>query len=269
MSDGDPLKLFWWKDQPNFGDIISRTVVEHASGRKVVWAAPEECDLFAIGSIMQFVRRTHAEPRADGSKPWIWGTGCMGPLRKDFKENVNFALVRGPITASLMSITADHFGDPGLLIADAMKEKIDTEERIGIVPHFSQFSSEGLQQLVKDEPMLKLIDVRKDAAEVCREIASCVHVISSSLHGLIVADSFEVPNTWLNPAGIHRSPRFKFYDYAASVERPLPPPIRLADIKDFIRNLPRGDIAYSDGIAKSKYALMKYFPAALHAKADT
>ncbi len=268
MANTDPLKLFWWKDQPNFGDVISRTVVEHASGRPVVWAAPEACDLFAIGSIMQFVRRTHMKPREDGSKPWIWGTGCMGPLRKDFKDNVNFALVRGPITASLMSITTDFFGDPGLLIAEAMGEEIAREDRIGIVPHFSQFSSEGLQQLCKDEPVLKLIDVREDAAKVCREIASCRHVISSSLHGLIVADSFGVPNTWLNPAGIHRSPRFKFYDYAASVERPLPPPIGLVDIKGFIENLPQGEIGYSEGIAKSKDSLMKYFPAALRAGAE-
>lgn len=263
MAETDPLKLFWWKDQPNFGDVISGVVAGHASGREVVWASPETCDLFGIGSIMQFVRRTHTKPREDGSKPWIWGTGCMGPLRKDFKENVNFALVRGPITASLMSITTDFFGDPGLLIAEAMDEKIDMQESIGLVPHFSQFSSEALQQLVKDEPALKLIDVRKDALQVCREIASCTHVISSSLHGLIVADSFGVPNTWLNPAGIHRSPRFKFYDYAASVERPLPPPIMLADIREFIRNLPRGELSYSDGIARSKAALMKYFPTEL------
>ncbi|MCP5072598.1 MAG: polysaccharide pyruvyl transferase family protein [Rhodobacteraceae bacterium] len=256
----NPLKLYWWNDRPNFGDEISRVVTAHASGREVEWAKPKECDLFALGSIIQIARRTHRKPREDGTKPWLWGSGCMGPLRKDFKDNVTIALVRGPITASLMNVDMTVFGDPGLLIAEAMSEEIQGEDRIGLVPHHSQLDDPALASLVKKEKALRLIDVRGDALQVCRDIAACRHVISSSLHGLITADSFGVPNTWLNPAGIHQSPTLKFYDYAASVERALPAPLPVDQVAKYINKLPSGDISYGDGILRSKRALLDHFP---------
>jgi len=260
-----PLKLFWWNDQPNFGDTISKTVAGYVSGRPVVWAKPKECDVFGIGSILQIARRTHRGARPDGSKPWIWGSGCMGGLRKDFKGFVQFSIVRGPVTASLMNVDMDVFGDPGILIADAMAEDISPADRIGLVPHHSQLGDPAFAQLVAKEPALKLIDVRKDALEVCREIASCCYVISSSLHGLVVADSFGVPNTWLDPAGIHASPKLKFFDYAASVERALPSPLKIEDVASHIKSLPPPDLPYGDGIERSKQALVDHFPTELRA----
>ena len=63
-----------------------------------------------------------------------------------------------------------------------------------------------------------------------RKIASCGHVISSSLHGLIVADAYGVPNSWMVNSHIHTGAAFKFHDYALAIRRLLNEPIRLQDV---------------------------------------
>jgi pyruvyltransferase len=53
---------------------------------------------------------------------------------------------------------------------------------------------------------------------------SCERIVSSSLHGLVIADAYGIPNAWLNSDGGAGGSRpgggeFKFYDYFASVNK--------------------------------------------------
>ena len=262
----EPVKLYWWAGKPNFGDAISRAIVAHVSGREVAWAKPGAVDVFAIGSIMHVVRRGNKDPR-EGARPVVWGSGCMKPLNTDFVANVDFALVRGPITESLLGIEVPGYGDPGLLMAKILGE-VPRGDRIGLIPHYAQLGDPAFRAMVEAHPVLDLIDVRGDALEVCRQIAGCAHVVSSSLHGLIVADSFGVPNTWLSPEGIHAAPKLKFLDYAAGIERALPRPLALADLPGRLASLPQGDLPYAEGVARSKADLRASFPARLTASEE-
>lgn len=226
-----PLKLYWWNVRANFGDAISRHLVSHVSGREVVWASPEECELFAVGSLMVFVRRSMGPARQAAGKPWLWGTGCVGPMRRDFLGGVRIASLRGPLTAEILGLGPHAFGDAALLLPRIV-ERVAPEKRegIGIVAHHSKIERYRDSGLLADGSV-RLIDVTlDDPLEVVRQIASCRAVYSSSLHGLIVADAFHVPNYWLNPDGNHANSRFKFYDYAASVGRGLSQPLSLDEI---------------------------------------
>jgi pyruvyltransferase len=53
-----------------------------------------------------------------------------------------------------------------------------------------------------------------------REITSCEFILSSSLHGLVVADSYGIPNQWVEPAAEDIHNTFKFYDYYSALELP-------------------------------------------------
>ncbi len=265
MSDC-PLKLHWWNGSQNFGDAISRSVVEHVSGRVVEWSEARDCDLFAIGSILIFARRAHAAPRT-GEKPWIWGSGVIGPQRADFVDNVRFASVRGPLTTDQLGIDCWTFGDPGLLISDVIGQVTTKTGKIGIVPHHGHADAQWLKDLIKGDERFELISPSgEDAHGVVRQIAGCSYIMSSSLHGLITADSYGIPNMWLTPRFNHRTPNFKFFDYALSVGRRLSQPIEYRDLIDFVDNLRDPQIEYKDGIEAAKASARASFPGELTSK---
>lgn len=64
-----------------------------------------------------------------------------------------------------------------------------------------------------------VIDVEIDVMTVTRQIAACGLVLSSSLHGLIVADAFGIPNQRLKFSGKLKGEDFKFSDYASALGR--------------------------------------------------
>ena len=261
-----PIRLYWWKGVPNFGDALSALVVAHVSGRAVRHAGPKNCEMLAIGSLIQVMRRNYGDPAPDGRRPVIWGAGLLHPVGSiGFLENVEVALLRGPLSADLLGLRMRAFGDPGLLVGDLLGELPARDDRIALVPHHSMLADPALAALLDAEPALELIDVAGDALEVCRRIASCRHVISASLHGLIVADACGVPSTWLMPGG---QQHLKYYDYAASVGRPLDIPLTLDEVPAHLRGLKDDDgLAWAEGIARARADLLTAFPA--HMRAQT
>ena len=77
-------------------------------------------------------------------------------------------------------------------------------------------------------PEVELLDVHAHPLEVVRGIASSRFVLSSSLHGLVVADAFGVPACWVAPTTKVEGAGYKFRDYY-SVFDMEPPRTTLAD----------------------------------------
>lgn len=263
MEHKRPLRLHWWKAEPNFGDAINPLVVGHMAQREVVHTGPRKADLFAIGSMMQVVKRTHKEPREDGGRLCVWGTGLLNPVfGHGFLKHVDVALVRGPITAALLTLELRRFGDPGLLINEVLPFDGTRGDRIGIVPHYTLMEDQALLAFVASDPAYLLIDPRGDPAQVCLQIAACAHVYASSLHGLIVADAYGVPNSWIEPSG---QSWLKYLDYAASLgRRDMVAPLTL----DAVRTHKSAPIDYGDGITAAREALHQSFPARFKSSAS-
>ena len=263
MAD-TPLHLYWWNAKPNFGDTLSQFVTAYASGRAVAHAEPRNAEIFAVGSIMQFAKRVWGNEKHPAHRPAIWGTGMMAPLKTDFVANVDIHMLRGPITAALLGVKTEAYGDPGVLTAEALGARPERHDKIGLVLHHSQLGDPRIVALLKAEPSVQYIDVQGTPEQVCREIGACAHVISSSLHGLIVADSYGIANTWLDPM---KHARLKYYDYAAGVGRVMPLPLKHDDIAAALPKLGTGALPYAGGIAEAKDRLIENFPAHLKAGA--
>ncbi|NQE93329.1 polysaccharide pyruvyl transferase family protein [Nocardia terpenica] len=67
----------------------------------------------------------------------------------------------------------------------------------GLVPHLWSQKDLRIHRAGELFPKIKVIEVRRHPIEVIKQIASCEFVFSSTLHGLAVADSFQVPNQWV------------------------------------------------------------------------
>jgi pyruvyltransferase len=265
-SDNAPLQLFWWKGVANFGDALSAIVVAHMCGREVVHRGPGMADLYAVGSLLQIARRKFSDKKTYSKTPWIWGSGLLHAVPQDFLGNVHIALLRGPITASLLGIKTDQFGDPGLLISEIVAASAKTH-RTGLVPHHSQVADPEIVALAQSSDDFLLIDPMQDAASVCQQISACDQIYASSLHGLITADSYGVPSTWVSPGD---QAHLKYYDYAASIGRPMISPLAWDQIPTHAKTKTKqAELSYSAGIARAKVALRNSFPAHLSATQNT
>lgn len=75
-----------------------------------------------------------------------------------------------------------------------LSEKPVQNHRVGIVPHFAEKDEPLVQKMLSFYEDSILIDVQEETRDVVRKIAECEVFFSTSLHGLIVANSFGIPN---------------------------------------------------------------------------
>lgn len=216
------IDLYWWKDVPNFGDQLSEAIVSWVSGQNVSWVSADQSPkLLAVGSILQLAQ-TGDTVWGSGIHPWALSR-YLKPWPNPPKLNV--LAVRGPLTRdALLSIDVDCpaiFGDPAILAPlfySPAEESIKYE--LGIIPHF------------KDRTPLKNIDalyinVKSGWSQVIDQICSCKRIISSSLHGIIIAESYGIPAIWLRSS--RNEGIIKYIDYYASTGRINSPCYTLQD----------------------------------------
>ncbi|MDD6490509.1 MAG: polysaccharide pyruvyl transferase family protein, partial [Clostridia bacterium] len=103
----------------------------------------------------------------------------------------------------------------------------------------------------------------KDPMYVIEEIASCEFIYSSSLHGLILADGFRIPNMRVYFSSAPRGGTFKFDDYYSAYGLQNPPqtilkPDDLPPINSIIDNYMITD-AMVNKMQKDLYECMKEF----------
>jgi pyruvyltransferase len=251
----DPVKLYWWKDKPNFGDALSQGVVSHVLGRPAHWTSEANCQMFAIGSILH---RANAIPLRE-VKPIVWGSGHTKPVNPDILDRLDIIAVRGPITASYLNIRSIAMGDPGLFAAELLPDVAQKKYRVGVIPNHHQTRYFRKLALPQDDTAILINPATRDYLSVVRLISECEFILSSSLHGLVVADSLGIPNQWIDPFGIADAARLKYYDYALSIGRILGEPVPVQSIKDAAQACLgpfNAELPYSEGIAASKAGLL-------------
>lgn len=204
------LKVFEWQmrdGRKNFGDLISKKIIEGVTNSNVVISTADEAEIVAVGSVI------------DGMESWfpkakiIWGSGFLHDGSTVDNTDIKIAAVRGKLTANRLNFEGP-LGDPGLLV-NKYFEKSEKKFKIGIIPHYADQNNAFWNQFSGEDVLV--IDVHREPEAVIKDITSVELVISSSLHGLIVADSFGIPNYWV---ALHNSVgRYKFKDYFSAVNR--------------------------------------------------
>jgi len=218
------LKLFWHDSKNNFGDWLSPILCEGLSGRPVVHAKPNKCDLIAVGSILQ--RAKHGRLRR---RIHVWGSGFIENCGETRSYHYYHA-VRGHKTANLLKgHQMKTLGDPGLLCDLLLPEyqKIAKQCLLGVVPHYKDQKDTRLHKFADENAHVRIIDVLSPGEDFLRQVASCEFILSSSLHGLITADAFGIPNAWIKLSDKVRGQDFKFHDYYSVFGIACPAPLDL------------------------------------------
>lgn len=217
------IQLFYWssinfegKQKENYGDLLSRYLVEKISGKAVSWVHPKKQPWYkrnknhylAIGSIL-----------AQASKNSIvWGSGIID--KEHSVAKADFRAVRGPQTRKfLLNLGYDCpkiYGDPALVLPEYFNPQVKKNFKIGIVPHYVDYPQ--VEQWYSNDEDVQIVDLLTDDVETTTtEILECDYIISSSLHGIIVAHAYGIPALWVEFSNKIFGDGVKYADYFESV----------------------------------------------------
>lgn len=199
---------YWWDGHQNFGDALTPWLLHH-QGRIAVHAAPTSARMAGVGSILE-----QLPPEFSGT---VWGSGLLYGKPVDL-PHARYAAVRGRLTCQIQGITGPvALGDPGVLVARHLRRP-RRRWTLGIVPHGMHDDHPDVVGLADRYPAeVRVIGTRAPVDAVVRAIGHCDAVISSSLHGLVVADSFGIPAAWFELSPTLWGGSFKFEDYESVV----------------------------------------------------
>ncbi|MFE6971759.1 polysaccharide pyruvyl transferase family protein [Isoptericola sp. NPDC057653] len=217
------VPVFWWDERSNFGDAIGPWLVQRISGMEPVNARRQrhlKPALYSVGSIFRSIDRHDVD---------VWGTGLMDPLggatleRLGGRKDVRVHAVRGrrtreELVTKLGWDVPEVYGDPGLLLPRLYTPAASgpsPRAKVAFVPHYAH------QKYVADAPEagVEVVDVSVNLERVVDQIAGADACVSTSLHGVIVAQAYEVPWVWLrvsdHPLG---GDTFKFEDFFSTLD---------------------------------------------------
>jgi pyruvyltransferase len=203
---------FWCRSpsRGNVGDALGPWLVRRLSGRLPVYLAPEDPrpKHFLVGSIIEQA----------GAGAIVWGSGLLR-ARGTVSPRATLLAVRGPRTRARAlecgAVCPPILGDPALLLSRLFSPPPRTRAGIGIVPHYSDLPRHLGQWSLGGA--MRLISVLSSVEQFACDVSACELIVSSSLHGIIVAHAYGIPAVWVKFRPLVPPDDTKFFDYFESV----------------------------------------------------
>jgi pyruvyltransferase len=208
MTTSKAIRAFWWSAKNNFGDMLTPPIIEHLTGARPTQAKRDERGkLLAVGSIIHVIQ----------PKDVVWGSGTKTEEKITVPTGAKILALRGPLTRERL-ISAEPipevYGDPALLIPAIYKPQQRKRYKLGIIPHYVD------KDVAPDPgPDGITIDIQGHWKEIIKQVTACERIASSSLHGIIIAEAYGIPATWLVLGDKIAGGELKFQDYFLGTDR--------------------------------------------------
>ena len=212
-------------DYLNFGDALSPVMVALLAGLDIarVPTKSKSVRMAAVGTIGHGF---------EGGEVWFWGTGCSNwknpsapmPERVPFtvppESTFHVPASRGPVSARLLGgkPKGGVYGDPVWLLPRFYKPKVEKKWDLGVILHLSELAD---RSFVEAHPRAdyKRFQVPAEFADRVHlintvtpigigglkdkidEILACKRIVSTSLHGMVIAESYGIPCLYFSPQG--------------------------------------------------------------------
>ena len=249
---GKGVVLEQWKGRENVGDYISSVIFDWILKKNNLIAENgKDTHLFAVGSILGL-------SRADGV---IWGSGVHSAarIRNIIKRkpyiNYDIRALRGPITRDFCAAAGYEcsgvpLGDPGILLP-LIVEKTDTPKKYKycLINHYVNEASTAIH----DDDSITISAGTNDYIGFINTICESEIVISSSLHGIILAEAYRIPAIWLLENMENKA--LKYYDYYFATQRYNIPVARTVEEAKSMK-----PISLPDNLGKQQEELLAAFP---------
>lgn len=227
---GDDINVYFWEYITDCNVVVVNQSLFH----RIVHIK----NYSLIGSIVGWFGNRRTE---------IWGSGAISAQTNVRIKPDKIHSVRGPLTREILVNLGIEcpkcYGDPALLLAKYYTPKpLLKKYRLGLIPHYVDIDNPIIRNFVEHSNDTLLINLKEYESwtDVIDKLASCELVVSSSLHGLIVSDSYRIPNIWVSYSDKICGGAFKFLDYFGSVGRTCQTaPIRIckeSQLRELINN---------------------------------
>lgn len=242
----NPGTMVYYSKSGNFGDSTGPYLVEKITKsksyhyhtttlnkiQKKLGLMPQ-LNYMVIGSILNLVDHDTV----------VWGAGFISEDSETNCKPHSIKAVRGPLSRKMLNNQGidcpEVYGDPALLLPQILKPNIKKKYSLGLVPHYIEADHPYLDKFRRIDDVL-FINVYDPVEKIINQILSCETVASSSLHGLIVADAYNIPATWIYLTTKVIGYGFKFRDYFKSINRADQEPLILKEsstLEDIYRKL--------------------------------
>lgn len=183
-----------WHVSSNFGDVLSVYIAEKLSKREILSVSEFSGFLHyqVIGSILSLANRNTL----------VWGTGFANRTDSYISEPREIYMIRGQYSLEIcrkLGLRSDIvLGDPGYIVSKIYRpENVRKRYELGVIPHWVDYDlCKSLFSSRDDILVVNLLNA--DVEAVIDQIVSCKKCISSSLHGLVVSHSYDIPCMHVN-----------------------------------------------------------------------
>lgn len=215
----------------NFGDDLNLFLIEKISGKRVIpyrysiiGQLGKKKNYLCIGSILNVLPNQQTE---------VWGSGVLSDQLSLPARPVKVDAVRGPLTRKYLIDKGvecpEVYGDPAILLPMYFQPQTAIKKyKLGVIPHYKDKDQSVVKEYEhsKDIQVLDMINYGS-CQEFIDRICSCEYIISSSLHGIIIADAYNIPNLWVEFSDNVQGAGFKFRDYYLSAGKDIDSPLQI------------------------------------------
>jgi len=215
---GSLIKAYWGGGPQNLGDFLPPILLRYygLSPIKTPKNNINSAEIITIGSILNWVSQDYSG--------YVVGSGLMYDVERRF-PSAKILAVRGALTRDRIGAPEDTpLGDPGLLVPKIFKKRKTKKYTLGLIPHYVDKRDERLKDIFNRYPNeIKIIEIQQKPENAISDIDQCEFILSSSLHGLITADSLGIPGGWILLSDKVAGEGFKFFDYSSALEMSIEP----------------------------------------------
>jgi len=212
-------------DYLNFGDALSPVMVALGCGLPVRRVPFKSATLrmAAVGTIGHGF---------SGGETWFWGTGSSNwanpsapaaehiPFAPSADSVFKVSATRGPVSERLLNgggRGTGVYGDPVWLLPRFYAPKVEKKWKIGVILHLSELADRTYEAHPREHIVRCVVepefadDVRLittvtpisigSLQDKIDEILACERIVSTSLHGMVVAESYGIPCLYFSPNG--------------------------------------------------------------------
>lgn len=214
-----PERHFGFKGNPyNLGDSLGEVIVQFLLEQKGI-------DMDAPVSKTKHLNCVGSNIFGSYQDATIWGSGAFPryPTKKQYfcqklsGRKLDIRAVRGPLTREVLQKLGyncpETYGDPAILMPMIYNPNIEKKYHSLVIPQY--FYEKKFRAAHPNERMVSMNT--NDYKHVIDEIVASEIVITSSLHGIILAEAYGVPAVFFR--GLRKSIDFKYHDWYCSTGR--------------------------------------------------